>query len=156
VLRYFVRLEERQGAALGYEHLIDSGTEYPIDEPVSLDDTCLIMYTSGTTGRPKGATLTHGNITWNSINVLIDVDLGNDEVTLVVAPLFHTAGLNMTCLPTLPKGGTVVLASAFDPAEVPELVARHRVTYMFGVPAMYDAIAATPGWADADLSSLGQ
>jgi acyl-CoA synthetase (AMP-forming)/AMP-acid ligase II len=154
-VRHLVSLTETHGA-LGYEQLIDSGAEDPIDEAVGLDDTCLVMYTSGTTGRPKGASLTHGNITWNSVNVLVDVDLGNDEVTLVVAPLFHTAGLNMTCLPTLLKGGTVVLVSAFDPARVLELIARYRVTYMFGVPAMYDAIAATPGWPDADLSSLRQ
>jgi fatty-acyl-CoA synthase len=151
-----VSLAGHHGDGLGYEELIGSGRDEPIDEEVGLDDNCLVMYTSGTTGRPKGATLTHGNITWNSVNVLVDIDLGNDEVTLVVAPLFHTAGLNMTCLPTLLKGGAVVLVSAFDPAGVLELVARHRVTYMFGVPAMYDAIAATPGWRDADLSSLRQ
>ncbi|HEV7898528.1 MAG TPA: long-chain fatty acid--CoA ligase [Planosporangium sp.] len=140
----------------GYEALIASSGADPIDEAVGLDDTCLIMYTSGTTGRPKGAVLSHGNITWNSINVLVDIDLASDEVTLVVAPLFHTAGLNMTCLPTLLKGGTVVLVPAFDPADVLELIETRRVTYMFGVPAMYNAIAAAPRFAETDLSSLRQ
>ncbi|HEX2316724.1 MAG TPA: long-chain fatty acid--CoA ligase [Thermomonospora sp.] len=138
----------------GYEDLIAASPAEPIDEPVGLDDPCLIMYTSGTTGRPKGAVLTHGNITWNSVNVLIDVDLAADEVMLVVAPLFHTAGLNMTCLPTLLKGGTVILMSAFDPAAVLETIEAHRVTYMFGVPVMFDAMAACPAWPSADLSSL--
>ena len=101
----------------------------------------MIMYTSGTTGRPKGALLTHGNLTWNAFNVLVDIDLASDEITLVTAPLFHTAGLNMTCLPTLLKGGTVVLEPAFDPERVLKLVERRRVTYMFGVPVMFDAIA---------------
>ncbi|WP_028923381.1 acyl-CoA synthetase [Pseudonocardia acaciae] len=139
-----------------YEPLLAAASTEPVDEPVTLDDPCMIMYTSGTTGRPKGAVLSHGNITWNALNFLVDVDLAADEVTLVVAPLFHTAGLNVTCLPTLLKGGAVVLASAFDPSAVLELIGRHRVTFMFGVPTMYDAIAACPGWADADLSSLRQ
>ena len=126
----------------------------PADVPVSLDDPGLIMYTSGTTGRAKGATLTHGNITWNAINVVVDADFRADEVALAVAPLFHTAALNMLCLPTMLKGGPVLIEPAFDPARVLELIARHRVTSMFGVPAIYDAMAAAPGWADADTSSL--
>ncbi|MQY09450.1 acyl-CoA synthetase [Actinomadura macrotermitis] len=144
-----------QGAA-GYEDLLAASPAEPVDEAVRLDDPCLIMYTSGTTGRPKGAVLTHGNITWNSVNVLVDIDLAADEVTLVVAPLFHTAGLNMTCLPTLLKGGTVVLMPAFDPAAALAAIEAHRVTYMFGVPVMFDAMAACPAWPSADLSSLRQ
>ncbi|NUT92739.1 MAG: long-chain fatty acid--CoA ligase [Saccharothrix sp.] len=151
-----IALDNPAEGETSYEDLITSSANDPIDEPVTLDDLCLIMYTSGTTGRPKGAVLTHGNITWNTVNVLVDIDLAADEVTLVVAPLFHTAGLNMTCLPTLVKGGTVVLMSAFDPAAVLDQVETHRVTYMFGVPTMYNAIAACPRWEDADLSSLRQ
>src|SRR6185312_356936 len=89
-------------------------TEAEFDEPVGLDDPCMILYTSGTTGRPKGAVLTHGNLTWNAVNVVVDTDLAHDEVTLVSAPMFHTASLGMTCLPTLLKGGTVVLEESFD------------------------------------------
>ncbi len=121
---------------------------------VGHEDPCLIMYTSGTTGRPKGAILTHGNIVWNSLNVVVDTDLAGDEVSLVSAPLFHTAALNMIALPTLLKGGTVVLESAFDAGRTLELIVRNRVTCFFGVPAMYSALAADPGWAAADLSSL--
>ena len=137
-----------------YPTLIATGATEPIDEPVTLDDPCMIMYTSGTTGQPKGAVLSHGNITWNSINVLVDADLAGDEVTLVVAPLFHTAGLNMNCLPTLLKGGRVLLEPTFDPARVLRLVAERRVTLMFAVPAMYNTLAAHPGWATTDLSSV--
>ncbi|MER5548426.1 long-chain fatty acid--CoA ligase [Streptomyces sp. NPDC002589] len=137
-----------------YEALLAEACVEPLDMPVGPDDLCMIMYTSGTTGRPKGAMLTHGNIVWNSLNVLVDVDLSTDEVALVSAPLFHTAALNMTCLPTLLKGGTVVLESAFDPIRTLQLIERHRITCLFGVPTMYDAMAAEPGWAEADLSSL--
>jgi fatty-acyl-CoA synthase len=126
----------------------------PIDEPVGLDDPCMIMYTSGTTGRPKGAVLTHGNITWNAVNVLVDHDLIAREVALVSAPLFHTAGLNMLTLPVLLKGGTCVLTPGFDVEATFDLIERHRVTFMFGVPAMFQAVARSPRWATADLSSL--
>lgn len=146
----------RRMMAIGpaYEELLAGASAAPIDEAVALDDPFMIMYTSGTTGRPKGALLTHGNLTWNAFNVLVDIDLASDETTLCTAPLFHTAGLNMTCLPTLLKGGTVVLEPAFDADRTLKLVESLGVTYMFGVPVMFDAIARTQAWAEADLSSL--
>ncbi|GAB7029069.1 o-succinylbenzoate--CoA ligase [Streptomyces sp. NPDC021749] len=140
------------GAA--YEEALAGASDEPIDEAVAADDTCLLMYTSGTTGRPKGAMLTHGNLTWNALNVLVDTDLTADERALVSAPLFHTAGLNMLTLPVLLKGGTCVLVEAFDPDATFDLIARHRITFMFGVPAMFDQVARHPRWPDADLSSL--
>ncbi|MFF0424663.1 long-chain fatty acid--CoA ligase [Streptomyces sp. NPDC004520] len=142
------------GPGASYEELLAAASTEPLDEEVGHEDVCLIMYTSGTTGRSKGAVLTHGNIVWNSLNVLVDTDLAGDEVALVSAPLFHTAALNMSCLPTLLKGGTVLLESSFDPDRTLRLIERHRVTCMFGVPTMYDAMAAAPGWAEADLTSL--
>ncbi|WP_433469292.1 acyl-CoA synthetase [Spirillospora sp. CA-128828] len=137
-----------------YEELLAGADDDPLDLPVTLDEPCMIMYTSGTTGRPKGAVLTHGNITWNAINVLIDHDLVAGEVALVSAPLFHTAGLNMLTLPVLLKGGTCVLVAAFDPAATLRLIEERRITFMFGVPTMFQRVAREPGWADADLSSL--
>ena len=148
-LRHRVPLSEYEALLAGAPHDVRA-------ETVGHDDPCLIMYTSGTTGRPKGAVLTHGNITWNAVNVLVDIDLAGDEVTLVSAPLFHTAGLNMTCLPTLLKGGRVVLADRFDPGEALELIESLGVTYMFGVPTMFDVMAAHPRWSEVDLSSLRQ
>ncbi|MDQ3786013.1 MAG: long-chain fatty acid--CoA ligase, partial [Actinomycetota bacterium] len=146
--------------APGVRHVLDPATyeeqeaaTTPVDEPVASDDIAMIMYTSGTTGRPKGAALSHANIHWNTVNVLIDVDIAGDEVTLVNAPMFHVAALNQTVLPTFLKGGTVVLDS-FDPVRTLTAIARHRVTYLFGVPAMFQAVANTPEWADADLSSV--
>ncbi|WP_405514771.1 acyl-CoA synthetase [Streptomyces canus] len=137
-----------------YEQLLAESAAEPIDEPVTADDTCIIMYTSGTTGRPKGAMLTHGNLTWNAINVLVDTDLISDERALVSAPLFHTAGLNMLTLPVLLKGGTCVLVEAFEPNATFDLIEQHRITFMFGVPTMFEQVARHPRWADADLSSL--
>ncbi len=153
-VRHRIALEGPGEGALGYEELLADGPDAPLDVAVAPEDPCMIMYTSGTTGRPKGAVLSHANIVWNSVNVLVDTDLTADEVTLVAAPLFHTAGLNMTCLPTLLKGGRVILLAAFDADRVLDLVERRRVTYMFGVPTMYDAMASRPRWAGTDLSSL--
>jgi fatty-acyl-CoA synthase len=153
-LRHLVALARPARGDHDYESLLGGPAAGPDDLPARLDDPCLIMYTSGTTGRAKGATLTHGNITWNAINVVVDADFRADEVALAVAPLFHTAALNMLCLPAMLKGGSVLVEPAFDPARVLELIARYRVTSMFGVPAIYDAMAAAPGWADADTSSL--
>ncbi|MFE0380350.1 o-succinylbenzoate--CoA ligase [Streptomyces inhibens] len=147
-----VRTYVEVGAA--YEELLAGAATEPIDEPVTADDTCIIMYTSGTTGRPKGAMLTHGNLTWNAVNVLVDTDLIANERALVCAPLFHTAGLNMLTLPVLLKGGTCVLVEAFDPDTVLELIERHRITFMFGVPTMFEQMARHPRWTQADLSSL--
>ncbi|MCP2288404.1 acyl-CoA synthetase [Nocardia amikacinitolerans] len=144
----------RVGGAGGYDDLLGAASAEPIEVEVGLDDDCLIMYTSGSTGRPKGAVLTHGNLTWNALNVLVESDVTGAEVSLVAAPLFHAAALGMICLPTLLKGGRVVLLAKFDPARVLALIERERVTWMFGVPTMFDALAAQPGWADADLSSL--
>ncbi|MBL1099222.1 acyl-CoA synthetase [Streptomyces coffeae] len=137
-----------------YESLLTAADATPIDEAVAPEDLCLIMYTSGTTGHPKGAVLTHANLTWNAVNVLVDHELTADDRALVSAPLFHTAGLNMLALPVLLKGGTCHLVASFDPAETLELVERHRITSMFGVPTMYDLMARQPGWATADLTSL--
>ena len=138
----------------GYEQRLVDAVPQPLDTRVGLEEPCMIMYTSGTTGRPKGAVLTHGNITWNCVNVLLDVDLTADEVTLVSAPMFHTAALNMTCLPTLLKGGRLVIAPRFTPDLALDLIEKERITWMFGVPAMFNALATSPRWTDADLSSL--
>ncbi len=129
------------------------GTD-PAEETVGLDDPCLIMYTSGSTGRPKGAILTHGNLTWNSVNVLVEMDLAGDERTLITAPMFHIASLSMTCLPTLLKGGTVILREKFDPGAVLATVEAERVTFMFAVPTMFNAMAAHENFATTDLTSV--
>jgi fatty-acyl-CoA synthase len=125
------------------------------DRPtVDPDDALLLMYTSGTTGLPKGAMLTHANVWWNNVNILTFVDLTADEVTLVVAPLFHIGGLNVNTIATWLKGGEIVLHRNFDPNAVLAAIATHRVTQMFGVPGMFAAMARQPAFASADLSSV--
>ncbi len=123
--------------------------------PVTPDDPHLIMYTSGTTGRPKGALLNHGNTTWNAFNLLLsEAGLSTRDVVLTVAPLFHIGGLNVHTLPALYKGAKVVLHPHFDPAETLRLVEREHVTTLFLVPAMWLAISQLPDIDHYDLSSL--
>lgn len=137
----------------GYEAFLAGG---PVTEatPNGLEDVCLIMYTSGTTGNPKGAMLTHGNLFFNDINQLITVDLRPDEVCLDVGPLFHIAALNGLALPVFLKGGTQIIRTRFRPEETFRDIAEHGVTSMFTVPLMLDAMAHHPDFATADLSSL--
>jgi fatty-acyl-CoA synthase len=134
--------------------LEEAGEPAPVDVPVSPDDVAFILYTSGTTGRPKGATLTHANVLWNCFNVLVGVDVASDETTLIGAPLFHVAALNQCLLPTFLKGGRSVIMPSWDVDEAFDLIARHRVTWMFGVSAMFAGLARAARWPGADLSSV--
>ncbi|CAN5471043.1 long-chain fatty acid--CoA ligase [soil metagenome] len=137
-----------------YERMLADAKPTRRDLTVSLDDPAMILYTSGTTGRPKGAVLTHGNMTWNSINVLIDYDVTSRDVALMVAPLFHVAALGMGALPTLLKGGTLVLQSKFEPGAALAAIERHRVTTLSGVPTTFQLMVEHPDWATADLTTL--
>ncbi|HVF11557.1 MAG TPA: AMP-binding protein, partial [Actinomycetota bacterium] len=88
------------------------------DEPESLvagDDPIMILYTSGTTGRPKGAVLTHANFFWANLNMIINSDIRSDDVSLMFLPMFHIGGWNVNTLSVMLKGGTVVLEKGFEP-----------------------------------------
>jgi fatty-acyl-CoA synthase len=132
---------------------VDPAPETP---GVGLDDPAAILYTSGTTGRPKGAVLTHGNLTWNSLNTLVDADIVSTDTALIISPLFHAASLGMGLLPVLLKGGTVVLERAFDAGRALRLIAQHGITMLSGVPTTYQFLAEHPDWASTDLSSLAK
>jgi len=136
----------------GYEAFL--GDPETVDEPAGLDDVACILYTSGTTGHPKGAMLTHGNIIWNCYNLLVCVDIASDEVTLVSAPLFHVAALNQCLLPTFLKGGTSVIMPGWDVDGCFDMIAEHGVTWMFGVSTMFAGLSQSPRWPAADLSSV--
>ncbi|MGN6405905.1 o-succinylbenzoate--CoA ligase [Sinomonas sp.] len=139
-----------------YDQALLAAPAEPIDESVSLDDGAMILYTSGTTGRPKGALLTHSNITWNCYNVLVDTDLSSTDVALMISPLFHVASLDMGLLPILLKGGTAVLEQKFEPGRALELIERHRVTTLNGVPTTFQMLAEHPSWLTTDLTSLSK
>jgi fatty-acyl-CoA synthase len=126
----------------------------PAPAEVGLDDPALLLYTSGTTGRAKGAVLTHGNLTWNTMNQLAHVDILSTDVVLCTAPLFHVTGLGQVSLPALFKGGTVVVAPRFDPGWMLGVIPQFQINGFSAVPTMLQMLCDHPQWADADLSSL--
>ena len=118
------------------------------------DDGLLLVYTSGTTGRPKGALLTHANCFWTNLAFDLATGVSGDDVVLAVLPQFHCGGWNVQPLLAWWKGAKVVLEPSFDADRALVLIAEKRVTTTMGVPANYLFMAQAPGFAQADLSSL--
>ncbi len=121
---------------------------------VDPNDIALIMYTSGTTGLPKGAMLTHGNIMWNNINAHFTFAASRDNVNLVVAPLFHIGGLNVLTLHSFTIGAKLVLMRAFDPKAVLEAFDTYKITHMFGAPAMFLFMSQHEDFNTTDFSNV--
>lgn len=142
------------GWAQGFEEFLAAGGPQDAPAAVGLDEPALVMYTSGTTGRPKGAVLSHGNMLYSALNVVLASDVRPDDVSLAVAPLFHIAGLNGLLSPVFLKGGRSVIHRVFEPQSVLEALRYDGVSSMFAVPAMLDAIAAVPGFAEAEFPAL--
>ncbi len=118
------------------------------------DDPVVICYTSGTTGLPKGAVLTQGNLFFNAVNSAHMHDLTSGDRILTTLPLFHVGGLNIQTLPALHSGATVVLHPKFDPAAVFDAVEADRATLTVLVPTQIRLLLEHRRWATADLSSL--
>ncbi|MDW2144487.1 AMP-binding protein, partial [Vibrio sp. 1833] len=116
------------------------------------DDTCVILYTSGTTGLPKGAELTQQNIVMNALVAQNIMASQADDVHLVTLPLFHTFGQTVHLNASVQSGATLVLVPRFDPKHVLELIEKHRVTLFAGVPTMYIGLLHVEH--NCDISSL--
>jgi len=124
---------------------------------VSPEDPMMIMYTSGTTGVPKGALLPHRKTLFNALNALHFFGLGSGDRVLVALPLFHSFGLAILSLPTLYAGGAVHLVPRFEPHDVWRRVEAERITFFGAVPTMFRALLEAleePGAPRPDLSSL--
>lgn len=133
------------------------------DETLPLDEAAadagfatpvMILYTSGTTGAPKGAIITHGMLFWNSINTGLRLNLVQHDVTLTFAPFFHTGGWNVLTTPFLHRGARIILMRKFDADAVLELCDSAGVTILFGVPTMMDMMHRSERFARASLASV--
>jgi fatty-acyl-CoA synthase len=138
-----------------YEDLLaGAGTDAPADwAPAGLEDPIILLYTSGTTGKPKGALLPNRQLIFNSHNTELAVGLTARDSTLVFLPLFHTGGLNCLATPLLHRGGRVVLLHSFDAERISILTERERITSHIGVPTTFQMIAEAPAFAKSDWSS---
>ena len=128
--------------------------EPPIINEVDIKDPLFIMYTSGTTGDPKGAILTHQNILFGAIHSLLGYGVDRSYKSLVVAPLFHIGALAASVTPIIYAGGSIVLSSFYNAAEVLNIICKEKINYMFAVPVMFQLMTDVEEWKGADLSHV--
>jgi fatty-acyl-CoA synthase len=150
--RLWLSLDDRADADVRLAELRDCRTAPPAS-PAEADDPAVIAFTSGTTGYPKGATLTHGNILAMIETYTRWEDWTERTTSLCFAPLAFTGGIVNALLGTYGVGGRLILED-FDPVVALDRIVSVPVTAMTGVPIIYESIAALPGFADADLSSV--
>lgn len=129
-------------------------THNPPSANIQWDDPWFFCYTGGTTGLPKAAVITHGNVISNAINTVISWGLDCRDMTILNAPLFHAGGLNVFTMPLVYVGGTSIVCEKFDVDILYDLLASQPVTVFFGVPTMFVMMQEHARWSDADFSRL--
>ena len=115
---------------------------------------CQILYTSGTTGFPKGVLITNKILFWNSVNTSLSLDLTSRDAMVSFLPLFHTGGWNVLLTPFIHRGARTVFLPKFDPAKVLKVCEKERITILFGVPTTLGMITKESSFSNTDLSSL--
>ncbi len=126
----------------------------PVPVPGDFDTPCMLLYTSGTTGKPKGALITNGMLFWNSVNTTLRLNLVQSDVTLTYTPFFHTGGWNVLTTPFLHRGGKLILLPKFDADRVLELVDDEGVTILFGLPTIMEMLRRSPKFDATDFARV--
>ncbi len=129
-------------------------TKSSFNNEIADDDIAMILYTSGTTGLPKGAIINHRMLFWNSVNTALRLDLNSMDHTQSYAPFFHTGGWNVLFTPFLHHGASHTLLSKFDANLILKLMEKEKTTLLFGVPTMLQMMADSPLFNQVDLSSV--
>ena len=138
-----------------WEQSADSaGAEFPANTAIRENDPILILYTSGTTGFPKGALYTHKMLFWNSINTALGLELTTGDRTITCLPLFHTGGWNVFSTPFLHHGAYFCLLQKFDADLILKLLDREEITIFFGVPTILNLMLSSPLFPEAELSKV--
>ncbi|HEU0099566.1 MAG TPA: AMP-binding protein [Allosphingosinicella sp.] len=138
----------------GYERLVEASPPGGRRSRWPGDGIWYLLYTSGTTGRPKGVIYTYRMALANLVNIGTAIGLGASDTTLSFLPNFHTAGINLHALPTLLQGGRVLLLPGFEADSVVELLEARRVDTFFAVPTVYQALIDHPRFAAAPLDHV--
>jgi len=144
------------GGDSGYERGLAEANPIYTFEPQSIEEQCLLMYSSGTTGMPKGVIITHGMLEFTTASTARLPDSGPDQVSLNNMPLFHIGGLNVTALPSLSVGGTAVIMRMFDPDATLKAINNPDlgINLLFMVPAAYNAMKVHPEVEATDFSRI--
>lgn len=139
-----------------YEALLAESSAAPIPETeqARFTDPHLILYTAGTTGRPKGAMLTHANSFWNAVNMTAPVGITSFDTTITTLPMFHSGGIGLYTVPMIHLGGRVIVIRAFEPERLLALVREYDVRLLFGVPAIWLELLERPDFDKEHLPSL--
>jgi len=142
--------------AIPYEKAVseESPENFRADRPIDGEDPQIIMYTSGTTGLPKGTILSHRKTFYNVLNADIFYGLTSEDIFLVSRALFHSGGLLVEAAPMLYKGGTIILSKRFKPQQILETIEKYRVTVIEAAATMYKFILQQCDLKKYDLSSL--
>lgn len=152
-----VRLHSAQTVLLNdtdYAEALHSGETLAAAVPSSIQDAWMMIYTGGTTGKPKGVVLSHESVLWNAINTVLSWSLSQQDSTPTYLPMFHTGGLNALSLPVLLAGGTVVIARSFDADSVVRLLNEERCTIALMVPTMYHMLVASDAFQQAEFPTM--
>ena len=118
--------------------------------PAAPDDIHRLMYTSGTTGRPKGVMISHANLAWKNLAHIVEFGFTSDDLGLVCGPMYHVGALDLTTTSLIAAGATIIIHRSFDPTQVVEELEGSQVTTVWLAPAMVNAIMALPGIEQRD------
>jgi fatty-acyl-CoA synthase len=140
--------------ALEYEALLRESKDQEPNITIGEEDECQMLYTSGTTGKPKGAVLTHGNVLWNLVNTLLAREDKEGEIALITGPLYHAAALNNHFLIRLALAGASVLMKHFEPRRFMEIIQKEKVNVISGAPAMFHLLLTLPDVEKYDTQSI--
>jgi fatty-acyl-CoA synthase len=143
-----------EGDPLYEESVAKASTTEPERPILEADDTYAILYTSGTTGYPKGAMIPHRQVLWNCINTTVSWGLTENDVSPVFTPLFHAGGLFAFLTPILYAGGRIVLFRASPVGEILKAILEEQCTVILGVPSLYKMIMQDPSFPDADFGHV--
>ena len=126
----------------------------PVPARPQPEDIFCLLYTSGTTGRPKGVMIPHRQVAWNAYNTVISWQLRQSDRVQVYTPMYHAGGLTVFMAPLFAIGGSIVLHDGFDAAEVLRAFQRYQCTILFGVPTVFRMLLDAPELASLDCSHL--